>query len=373
MNDKRIFISHSSDDGDHADDLAQTLRSRGLEPWLAKTDIALGSNFAEEITRAIRESNFFIVLLSKSSIASPHVKREVSLAVDKGIPLLPVIIGSSEDFFNTIPEEWIYWLTVVQAVQFENSTQTANEIVTYISSGKLLGSTVKPKKYINSRWTLVAAAFVLLITSSLIFIGQRNQTIEAYNSSGQSAITDETQETDSPSSQNPTTSKSNENSSKVLNQIATRLNKNGSANWGVEEKIEFPIGEIGRIESSDGECELSIFSDLRSANLASDDRNYTTNSYFGWLDKDKYSSNYIIMIATDGDSPCGRAASKAFGWPIKVNLGETYLEPGATPFEKCLIAQVREYGGTKQDAIGPCKFQFERDGKAIPELYLNMG
>ena len=372
MTDKQIFISHSSDDSNHAGELAQLLSKQGFKPWLAKSDIPLGGNFAEEITRAIKDSNYFIVLLSRSSIASPHVKREVSIAVDKGIPLLPVIIGGSEDFVNTMPEEWIYWLTVVQVVHFENSTQTADEIISHIASGKLSGRGSTPINLPSARWRWVAASVVVSIASLLFFIGATNDPKEGDSGFTPNTATEETQEPVTQSSQKTAKRESSKSPSAVLGELAVRLNKSGSVKWSVEEKIQFPIGEIGRIQSSDYECELSVFPDLKSANFASDDRNYTTNAYVGWLDKDSYSNSYIIMTATDGDTPCGRAASKALGWPIKVYLGDTYLEPGATPFEKCLIAQVREYGGSKDDAIGPCKFQFERDGKAIPEQYLKL-
>jgi hypothetical protein len=373
MSQAQIFISHSSTDADHASELAKILRTKGFKPWLAKFDIALGSNFAEEITRAIKESGHFIVLLSKNSIASPHVKREVSIAVDKGIPLLPVIIGGGQDFVNTMPEEWIYWLTVVQVVQYEDSTQTANEIVSHINSGKLAsqGLPSRKRRWFISRW--VAAISSLFLVAGFFLISQVDTPGPENSIVSQEPISQSSQEPAAEGNQTPKALSSKGPREQTLDVITKRLNKSGSITWKIEEKIEFPIGEIGRIQSSDFQCELSIFPDLRSANYASDDRNYTTNAYIGWLDKDRYSSYYIIMTAIDGDTPCGRAASKAFGWPIKVYLGETFLEGGATPFDKCLIAQVREYGGTKEEAIGPCKFQFERDGKAIPEQYLNLG
>jgi len=368
----QIFVSHASADEIYAGELASLLELRGFQPWLAKSGIPLGSNFAEEITKAIKESDYFIVLLSKNSIASPHVKREVSIAVDKGIALLPVIIGGSNEFIDTMPEEWIYWLTVVQVVQFENSTQTANEIVNHINSGKLSG--VGMKRRVNStipkKW--IAAALICLTVVGAYGVSQISNRNSASsptaNQSPQPIATVTAKESPKADRLTNTVSKN-----AILDKLVARLDKSGPLKWSIVEKIEFPIGEIGKIRSDDYKCEISIFPDLRSANFASDDRNYTTNAYDGWLDKDAFTSNYMILIAVAGDEICGIAASKALGWPVKIYQGPTFLEPGATPFDKCLISQVREYGGTKKEAIGPCKFQFERDGKAIPEQYLNLG
>ena len=96
--------------------------------WMAAEDIQPGVNFAEEITKSISTSDAVIVLLSPESIASPHVKREVNLTIDGQKFLIPVLLGVQKDFVSTLPQDWKYWLTVVQILNFKDSSTTAMEI-----------------------------------------------------------------------------------------------------------------------------------------------------------------------------------------------------------------------------------------------------
>jgi hypothetical protein len=104
-----------------------------MDVWLAPRDIPIGSNYAIEISRAISRANFMIVLLSPDAIASPHVKREVNLAVDRGITLLPVQLNKTSDFMQNLPEDWKYWLSLVQIVTFTNERFTALQIEQQVS------------------------------------------------------------------------------------------------------------------------------------------------------------------------------------------------------------------------------------------------
>jgi hypothetical protein len=42
--------------------------------------------------------------------------------------LIPVLLGVQKDFVSTLPEDWKYWLTVVQIINFKDGTTTAMEI-----------------------------------------------------------------------------------------------------------------------------------------------------------------------------------------------------------------------------------------------------
>ena len=123
-----IFISHSSSDLDEALEIREQLIGRGFQIWMAAEDIQPGVNFAEEITKSIHQSDAVVVLLSPESIASPHVKREVNLTIDRQKFLIPVLLGGSRDFIATLPEDWKYWLTVVQVLKYESGYAAAEEI-----------------------------------------------------------------------------------------------------------------------------------------------------------------------------------------------------------------------------------------------------
>jgi CheY-like chemotaxis protein len=122
------MISHASENLDQAIELAAALDEEDLNVWLASRDIAIGSNFAEEISRTISSADFLIVLLSPESLSSPHVKREVNLAITLGKKVLPVLSDETSQLMSNLPYDWNYWLSLAQAVPLTDMKSTAARI-----------------------------------------------------------------------------------------------------------------------------------------------------------------------------------------------------------------------------------------------------
>ena len=137
-----IFISHASSNLQDAIGIKKHLLDLGFTVWMAAEDIQPGVNYAEEITKSISKADAVIVLLSPESIASPHVKREVNLTIDGQKFLIPVLLGVQKDFVSTLPEDWKYWLTVVQIINFKDGITTAMEISDVLNQ-KLKSSAVR--------------------------------------------------------------------------------------------------------------------------------------------------------------------------------------------------------------------------------------
>lgn len=64
-----------------AEKFRHTLQQKGLDIWMAPYSITPGKEFAEEIVKGIQGSKIFLLLYSRASNDSPHVLREVHLAV----------------------------------------------------------------------------------------------------------------------------------------------------------------------------------------------------------------------------------------------------------------------------------------------------
>jgi CheY-like chemotaxis protein len=92
----QVFISYSSKDREVADALFNELESTGISCWMAPGSIAVGSDYADAITQAIKNSEAFILVFSANSNASEHCQAEVSLAHDNGIRLVPFRIDDIE-------------------------------------------------------------------------------------------------------------------------------------------------------------------------------------------------------------------------------------------------------------------------------------
>jgi len=89
------FISYSSRDDTFARRLYADLQARGVRCWFAPEDLKIGDIFMERIEHSIRVYSKLIIILSKHSIESSWVEREVDAAFEKerkqkSVVLLPI-------------------------------------------------------------------------------------------------------------------------------------------------------------------------------------------------------------------------------------------------------------------------------------------
>jgi hypothetical protein len=77
------FISYGKPDIEHATRLAADLTRLGIDVWLDKDRLLPGQRWRDEITSAIRNSKFFLVLLSTRSVTRRgYVQAEIGEALD---------------------------------------------------------------------------------------------------------------------------------------------------------------------------------------------------------------------------------------------------------------------------------------------------
>lgn len=76
-----LFLSHSSRDRAFVSKLATTLRSHGLNVWYSETNLVGAQQWHDEIGRALGRCNWFVAVLSKDSVKSRWVKRELLYAL----------------------------------------------------------------------------------------------------------------------------------------------------------------------------------------------------------------------------------------------------------------------------------------------------
>ena len=78
-----VFISHSSKDEDKVKPLCEYLEDKGIKCFVSYRDIPSGVSYPGAITRAMRESEMLLLVLSTESNASTQVDRELTLANDQ--------------------------------------------------------------------------------------------------------------------------------------------------------------------------------------------------------------------------------------------------------------------------------------------------
>jgi len=105
------FISYSSKDEKIIKPYLDKLKSRfGKENiWFAPERIKESEYYATEITKALSISKGVILFLSKNSLNSEHVKREINYAISNGKNVYPLKLDDVE-----LENEWQYLLGVVQ-------------------------------------------------------------------------------------------------------------------------------------------------------------------------------------------------------------------------------------------------------------------
>lgn len=89
-----VFISYSSADERTAMEILKTLEAQRLSCWLAPREILTGW-WPRQIVSAIGNCRLMLLVLSKASSESPHVRREVILAADAQKPILPFQIDDA--------------------------------------------------------------------------------------------------------------------------------------------------------------------------------------------------------------------------------------------------------------------------------------
>lgn len=90
-----VFISHSSKDEKIANEICNSFESNGIKCWIAPRDIAPGSDWAESINNAIKNSSVMVLVFSENSNNSTQVAKELNLAISNNLVILPFKIDQS--------------------------------------------------------------------------------------------------------------------------------------------------------------------------------------------------------------------------------------------------------------------------------------
>ncbi|PJF40224.1 MAG: TIR domain-containing protein, partial [Chloroflexi bacterium] len=87
-----IYISYSRADTEVAERFRAALQERDYRVWMDAYDLTEGDTWADQIERAIRDADVFVVLLSRNSVISRTIGNEILLALKRQLPIMPVIL-----------------------------------------------------------------------------------------------------------------------------------------------------------------------------------------------------------------------------------------------------------------------------------------
>lgn len=97
------FVSHSGQDREFVDRFAADLWAVGVIAWYSRWEIKPGDSIPAKIDEGIEGCEFFIIVLSKTSVRAPWVKTELNAAIAKKMSgsvrkIIPVKIDDCDGF-----------------------------------------------------------------------------------------------------------------------------------------------------------------------------------------------------------------------------------------------------------------------------------
>jgi hypothetical protein len=97
-----VFLSYAREDIVVADELFHGLEAEGLSVWIDRQDITSGS-WKERVTEGLRQARAMVVLLTLNSLNSAAVRKELSFAAKKHVPIIPV---QTQDINEELVPDW---------------------------------------------------------------------------------------------------------------------------------------------------------------------------------------------------------------------------------------------------------------------------
>ena len=163
----KIFVSYSRRDKKTVLRHVTLFRANGLDTWIDESGINASSEWAEQIVQAITECDVFILFLSKNSVESENVRKEIGVAASLGKKILPLKI---EDV--GIPPSMLYHLNSIHFL--ETKRVTAEQLLEHVlrALGKPNGEPLVtvPTKSAGVRVRFIGIAAVLLVVSLTVAI-----------------------------------------------------------------------------------------------------------------------------------------------------------------------------------------------------------
>jgi hypothetical protein len=92
----QYFLSYSRADQDIALKFARDLKAAGADIWVDQIDIQPSERWDRSVEAGLRESAGIVLMMSPRSVASENVLDEISVALDAGKQVIPVLIQACQ-------------------------------------------------------------------------------------------------------------------------------------------------------------------------------------------------------------------------------------------------------------------------------------
>lgn len=128
------FISYSSKDPNIAKAICHHLEAKGIRCWMAPRDIPPGGDWEGSIVEAIQRARVFVLIFSDNSNNSLQVAKELTLAVNDRLMIIPYKITDTlpKDKFKYLLAD-IHWLDAIGIPEKTSIEHLGNVISLYLN------------------------------------------------------------------------------------------------------------------------------------------------------------------------------------------------------------------------------------------------
>ncbi len=129
-----VFISYSNKDKPIADAICANLESAGVRCWIAPRDIVPGEDWPSAINKAITKSRVMVLVFSQNSNSSEDVSRELILAANSKLVIIPFKIDNIEPEpgkqYYLARTHWLDAMNPPTRAQINTLVETAKKLLT---------------------------------------------------------------------------------------------------------------------------------------------------------------------------------------------------------------------------------------------------
>lgn len=120
-----VFVSYARQDYPTVALFVSALRARGLDVWTDVDSLKPGEVWETSIRDALTKADALLVFVSRHSMASEWVKREVEAMIERReIPVVPVILEEVQDLPKALQERQWIMLTNATPAEMEGAADT---------------------------------------------------------------------------------------------------------------------------------------------------------------------------------------------------------------------------------------------------------
>ena len=134
-----VFISYSSEDKEYAETIKKEFEKNGIKTWMAPGDIPAGSSYAGVITKALKETDALVLLLTNHSQESKWVDKEVERAINYRKIIIPIALENVK-----LNDNFEFYLRNQQIVLVRQLSENNDELAKIIMQLKALTGVKTP-------------------------------------------------------------------------------------------------------------------------------------------------------------------------------------------------------------------------------------